>query len=126
MRREIALPEEDVELLDQLARGWETAAVSGAGWCFLHGFPVPEGFNVREATLAVRLGAYPQSALDMVYFHPPLARADGRGIAAISPIMIDGKTFQQWSRHYNWTPGFDNLARHVRRASAWLTRELAK
>jgi hypothetical protein len=126
MRREINLPQSDVDAIEQLASNWETAAVSGAPWLLVHDYQLPNGYNVRAATLAVRLAGYPQGALDMVYFHPPLARADGRAIAATTPLVIDGKTFQQWSRHYSWKAGYDSLARHLRRVGAWLSRELSK
>jgi E2/UBC family protein E len=126
VRREVVLPDEDVRALDALGLPWETAVTGGANWLFLHQFPVPDGYTTPTAILGVRLAAYPRGVLDMVYFDPPLARRDGNPIAGLSSLAVDGRTFQQWSRHYAWTPGIDTLTRHVRRAGAWLRREFNK
>jgi hypothetical protein len=126
MRREVALPPSDVTALEALGLDWETVVAAGANWLFVLRWPIPTGYNVTVATLGVRLAAYPAGVLDMVYFNPPLARADGKPIVGLSPTMVDGRPFQQWSRHYPWTAGIDNLARHLRRAGAWLHQELGK
>lgn len=126
MRREVPLPEDDVRALDALGLPWETAATGGSNWLFVQNYPIPSGYNVQNATLGIRLAAYPSGVLDMVYFDPPLARSDGAMIVGLSPLAVDGRTFQQWSRHYAWTSGVDTLARHVRRVGAWLLREFQK
>lgn len=127
MRRDFHLPEEDVDYLNALGLPWETVAQGGVNWLLLHNYPVPAGYNVTAATVAIRIEAtYPTGLLDMAYFYPPLARADGQPINALTPLVVDGKTFQQWSRHYTWVPGEHSLITHMGCVGHWLTSELKK
>ena len=52
-----------------------------------------------------------------MYFNPPLARNDGAAIGALTDHSIEGKTYQQWSRHRTaanrWNPNIDNVEAHV-------------
>jgi len=130
-RREFALLEEDQLFLDNLGLPWEAANVANVKWVFVHGYPIISGYNVSQAILAVRMTAgYPTAQLDMVYFNPPLGRADGQPVNALSSIQLDGKTFQQWSRHRTaanpWRPEIDNLSTHIPLADAWLAMEFEK
>ncbi|GAD58607.1 hypothetical protein MBEBAB_0857 [Brevundimonas abyssalis TAR-001] len=72
------------------------------------------------------MDTYPPGQIDMAYFDPPLARVDGKAINNLSALAIDGRTFQQWSRHYAWRSGVDTLATHLRRVRGWLTHEFRK
>jgi hypothetical protein len=67
----------------------------------------------------------------MVYFHPPLARKDGKAIGATQATQaLDGKSFQRWSRHrtpaHPWIPGQDDLSTHIALIEEWLSREFEK
>lgn len=129
MRRQFNLPEEDVEQLDAMGLHWE-AIVDGRGqWVLVHAFPLPQGYTSEAASVAVQITpGYPTAPLDMAYFDPPLARADGRPIRALSTHSLDGKVWQRWSRHYTpanpWRPGIDDLRSHLRLVEDWLGREL--
>jgi hypothetical protein len=127
LRRAFRLPEDDETYLDSLGLRWETIIDGGARWLLIHGHPLPSGYNTDRVTVAIRLeGGYPPGALDMAYLHPALQRADGRGISALCPQLIDGTTFQRWSRHYPWRPGLDSLATHHLRIKEWLAAELRR
>lgn len=131
MRRQFDLPESDVEHLEGRGLPWETMKEGSSRWVLIHGYPVPEGYAVRAALLALRIPpSYPDDQIDMVYFHPALALVSGRGINALSPVEIDGKQFQQWSRHRTganpWRPGLDDIASHLLQVDNWLARELGK
>ena len=126
MRRHFELPEEDEEYLDSFGLDWETVITTNVHWLFIHKFPIPDGFNHIKATLAIRIAGYPQGPLDMAYFNPPLGRKDGQTINALSPIVIDGENFQQWSRHYKWRAGEDSLVTHIAQIPHWLTKEFSK
>jgi hypothetical protein len=81
--------------------------------------------------MAIRMIAgYPTAGLDMVYFNPPLSRADQLPIGALSNYPLDGKTYQQWSRHRTqanpWRADVDNLSTHVPLADFWLSNEFVK
>jgi hypothetical protein len=66
----------------------------------------------------------------MAYFNPALARDDGKQIGAVTPFQLDGKTWQQWSRHRSnvtdWRPGEDNIETHLLYVTAFLESELKK
>lgn len=127
MRREFLLPEEDVGALDALGYTWETILADGVRWLLVHNWPVPKGLTAGRVTVAVRIVAgYPAAALDMIYLNPPLQRRDGCAIPNLSPLLLDGATYQQWSRHYTaanpWRIGLDDVTSHLRAAEEWLRR----
>ena len=66
----------------------------------------------------------------MVYFYPALALTSGTAIKQLTPSQIDGKQYQQWSRHRTsanpWRPGLDNICTHLLQVDSWLERELKK
>lgn len=132
MRRQFNLPEEDMEFLAAMPLPWETVIEGNSKRVVLRNFPVPPGYNHQEVDLNIRIEAtYPDTQIDMVYFFPPLTRADGRTInAANHPDIFDGKSWQRWSRHRTpqnpWRPGVDNLSTHIALVDDWLRRELIK
>ena len=130
-RREFVLPEEDLEWLEGSPHRFELIAEGGALRVVLCGFPIPPGYQCRQADVNVRIeSGYPDTQIDMVYVHPGLARADGRPIAAISHDDFDGRQWQRWSRHRTgenpWRPGVDNLATHFGLVEHWFAREVGR
>ena len=95
LRRKFLLSSDDTEYLDNAFPEWE--AIDGR-WILLHNFPVRPGFTVQNVTAAIQIpSGYPQTRLDMVYFHPAVLRADDPG----SPLQIPNpgvvaKTFPQF------------------------------
>lgn len=131
MRREFQLPEDDVLFLDQLEGDWETVNDGGMQWLLLHNFPVPIGYNLQNVRVAIKIEAgYPRTPLDMVYFFPSIARADGKQINAVSSQMIKGEAYQRWSRHRTpanpWREGIDDISTHVALISFWFEQEFLK
>jgi hypothetical protein len=132
LRRQFKLPEADVEALDAGGFRWETVGMGGQGWLLAHDYPLPPGYNVEAASVAVQIpGGYPTTQLDMVFFHPPLSRKDGRSIPCIEATTpIDGKPWQRWSRHYTpahpWIPGEYNVITHLALVRHWLEREFQR
>lgn len=130
MRRTFQLPEEDEECLADGGYQWEAVIEVGSKWLIIPGYKIPEGYNHRVADLALRIPpSYPDDQIDMVYFHPALALASGKTIKSLTPHMLDGKSYQQWSRHRTsanpWRPGLDNVSTHLLQVSTWLRRELS-
>lgn len=118
VRRDFKLPEEDVDCLDALAYKWETVVDGGTKWLIVYGYPIPDGYNHRTADLALRIPpSYPDDQIDMVYFSPGLALTNGRTIRQLSASTIDGKPYQQWSRHRTganpWRAGLDGVGTHL-------------
>jgi Prokaryotic E2 family E len=130
MRREFLLPEDDTNFLEALNHDWETIVSSG-NWVVIKNYPIPEGYNVKEAAIALKIETgYPVSQIDMAYFHPALSRLDGKIIGALTSINIDGKQWQRWSRHRTainpWRVGIDNVSTQVGLVENWLELEFKK
>lgn len=131
-RREYDLPPGDVESLDLHHPGWETIRIGSANWLLVSQFAVSPGYTVTCTTVALRIeSGYPDTQIDMAYFHPALCRRDGKAIPATeSNESIDGKSFQRWSRHRTaenpWRPGVDDVSTHLAQVQHWLAREFQR
>lgn len=131
MRKQYQLPEDDIIFLDGLELPWETITESGMQWVVIHDYPVASGYNHQKVSVAIKIETgYPRTPLDMAYFFPPLQRADGKTINALSIQPIDGKHFQRWSRHRTginpWRAGIDDLSTHLALVSFWFEQEFIK
>lgn len=131
-RLDFDLLPEDESFLQDYGLEWETIN-DGSQWVLVHGFSSQhEGYNHPTVTIAVRLETgYPNTALDMVYVHPPLNRKDNRPIGATQASQnIAGVTYQRWSRHRTpqnpWKPGQDGLGTHILLVEEWFAREFEK
>lgn len=131
LRRHFDLSADDQRFLDEYGLPWETL-VDGPQWVLVHDFPTAAGYNHSRVTAAIRLETgYPNTELNMVYFFPALARADGKAIGATQATQqIDGKVFQRWSRHRTaqnpWKAGRDNIGTHILLVEDWLAREFGR
>lgn len=131
LRRDFDPLSQDRAFLDACGWPWETLSDDHGQWVLIREFQTHEGYNHPSVTVAVRLETgYPDAQLDMAYFHPSLARRDGRPIAGTEYRQkIDGIPFQRWSRHRTganpWKVGEDSLETHVLLIEDWLSREFA-
>ena len=87
-------------------------------WVLFRDLEIPNGYNVSKTDAAILIPPhYPTTQLDMIYFYPPLQRADGKAIGALSNRSIEGKIYQRWSRHRStinkWNPEADNIESHL-------------
>ena len=128
-RRDFALPQEDLEWLDNTRSRFELISEAGVLRVVLYDFRLPAGYRQCQVDVNVRIEpGYPDTQIDMVYVHPALERADGRPIPATCTEAFDGKEWQRWSRHRTpanpWRPGVDNLATHFSLVEHWFLREL--
>jgi hypothetical protein len=132
MRRHFALPTSDGAYLESTGAPWETIEEQAKRWLLIHGRELPPGYTIATAVVALEIPpGYPDAQIDMAYFHPILARSDGRPIAAAdSRQAIDGQQFQRWSRHRTaenpWRPGEDDVANHLVLVDDWIVRELQR
>ncbi len=128
-RRQFMLSAGDTAFLDGLGLPWETLQDANQLWVIIHGLPLPAGFKVAIANVAIEIApGYPTGQLDMAWFDPPLQRLDGQMIAQTQVTeQIDGRGWQRWSRHRIgstvWRPGIDNLESHFAYLQDWLSRE---
>ena len=130
-RREVALPEHDVEHLDARGLPWETVVDGRRQFLLVHDFPLPDGYQARTATVALMIPpGYPTVQFDMVYFDPPVVRADRQPIGALATLVIGGTPFQRWSRHRTaqnpWRPDLDDVSTHLALVEEWLAQEFVK
>ena len=132
MRRDFPLLEPDQECLDASSTTWETVKNGGEFWLLLHDFAMPAGYQISKGSVAIKIEpGYPNAQLDMAYFHPALARADGKPIpCADAVVQLDGRPWQRWSRHRTqvnpWVPGEDSLETHLILVRDWLVREFER
>lgn len=129
LRRQFRLPAHDEDALDRAGLPWETVIEGQTRWLLVHGRPVPSGYTIDRSSVALDIHpGYPDSQIDMAYFHPDLTPADGRSIKALSKRDIDGKQWQRWSRHRTpqnpWRPGVDDVESHLEQVDHWLRREV--
>lgn len=131
MRQAFQISEEDQEGLAARGLTWETVIDNNARWLIVNDYPIPDGYIHRVARAALRIPpSYPDDQIDMVYFFPALALSSGKAIGTLTPHPLDGKEFQQWSRHRTadnpWRPGLDSISTHFLQVDTWLERELKK
>jgi hypothetical protein len=132
LRRQFDLLPADQQFLDDYGLPWETIIDGTQLWVLIHEFPTHEGYNHPRVSAAIRMETgYPNTALDMVYFFPSLARQDGRVIGATNATQaLDGKNYQRWSRHRTpqnpWKIGSDSIGTHIFLIEEWLAREFEK
>ncbi|WCT11025.1 multiubiquitin domain-containing protein [Mucilaginibacter jinjuensis] len=130
-KRDFLLPEEDINYLEEKGIAYETVLNGETQWVILRGYGIPAGYNHANPDIAIRIPQnYPIAPLDMFYMYPNLARTDNQAIGALSPLTIEGKSYQQWSRHRTaanqWVPGEDNLATHIALMNHSLQQEFNK
>lgn len=130
-RRDVALPENDVEHLDARGLPWETVVDGPRQLLLVRDFPLPDGYDACTVTLALIIPpGYPTVQIDMVYFDPAVVRADHQPIGALSTLVIGGTPFQRWSRHRTmenpWRPGLDDVSTHLALVEEWLEQEFVK
>ncbi len=131
LRLQFQMPESDREFLETRGLSWETITDLNSKWLLIHNLPVPAGYNQQTVTAALMIvPGYPDAQIDMVYFYPPLARTDNGEIKALTTQIIDGKSYQRWSRHRTaqnpWRPGEDDVSTHLAQVEYWLEKELKK
>lgn len=123
------LREDEIEFLNLNYPEWEHIIQDKSRWLLIHNFPIPEGYTITKTTAAIYIpDHYPQSSLDMVYFYPHIIRKDGKTINCTDHYMIiEGKSFQRWSRHYNyWNQQAHSIATHCLEIKHWLNREFER
>jgi hypothetical protein len=130
-RRSFKLPQEDEQFLSRAFEFWETIVDANTQWVIIEKYRLPAGYNLGEATIALRIApTYPDAQIDMAYFDPAVSRADGKTIGGLSSINIDGRSWQQWSRHRvgndAWRPDMDGIQTHLLYVTAFLEGELKK
>ena len=129
LRRDFALPPDDVAFLEEMGWPWEAIQDGGTMWLLIHEYPVLDGYQINMTSVALQLAVtYPEAQIDMAYFFPALFRVDGAAIRQLTDQRLDGKVWQRWSRHRTaqnpWRPGVDGIETHMLLVGEWIAREL--
>lgn len=123
------LLDEDVEYLDTHHAGDWRKVAEGVGkfGLIVDAFRVPAGYHEGETTLLLLVpSGYPGAPIDMFYLRPPLHKRKGGTIPALADEAHFGTVWQRWSRHYEWKPGEDNVAKHIQYVGHELAKEAAR
>lgn len=131
VRSDFDVLDEDCEFLDGREYCWEANDQPDVKRVVIRGYVPPPGFTPAVVDMFVILPAgYPDTQIDMAYFHPPLSRADGKPIRALITNSFEGKEWQGWSRHRTansqWRQGIDCIGTHLMLVEDFLRAELRK
>jgi hypothetical protein len=107
----VKLPERDFEFLKEKEYNFELLEFQGGLYLIINDFPFPPAYSPQTAkTLIVIPVGYPDSGLDMFFTIPDVKLTNGNWPQSSEAHVIHNElNWQQWSRHYNWRPGTDNL-----------------
>jgi len=131
-RRGFQLLEKDMAYLNERGLFWETFKESGRRWLILGDFVLPQGYNHLVADIAIDVPtSYPHAEIDMFHCFPHLTLSSGSTIGETSGrTSIEGRVFQQWSRHLNgqtrWNPDTDGVMTHIALVEAAFLKEVGE
>lgn len=127
-RRMFELLPKDHSYLDGLNIRWETVQQGNERWLLLKDYELPSGYDQATCTVAISIPeGYPAAKLDMFFCSPHLARVDKKIIDRTeSRHVIDGVSFQRWSRHPTapWNADTDSIRTHMALVDESITREV--
>lgn len=125
-RMDFAMLPGDEAHLGRLGLAWDAINDGGRRWLLLRNYPLPAGYNVQVADIAIEIPvSYPGAQLDMFYCYPLLARTTGAVIPQTqSHETICGRVYQRWSRHRDWNASCDTLVTHLALVDESLNREV--
>jgi hypothetical protein len=126
------LLEKDALYLNNLGQQWETIIDGRRRWLILRNYALPCGYNHVKTDIAIDIpAAYPDAAIDMFYCFPPLRLTSSVVIPQTSVnVLIEGRNYQQWSRHLNgitrWNPLTDSVITQMAVIEESLLREVGE
>ncbi len=132
LRRDFCLLDKDKTYLQKRNLVWETVAEGRRRWLILRSCTTPNGYNADVVDIAMDVpDTYPAAAMDMFYCFPSLTLGNGiKPDKTNSLLDIEGKKYQQWSRHLNgatrWNPQTDSVISHIAFIEDSLCNEVEK
>ena len=91
----------------------------GRRWLIFDVYSLPKGLNPHVVALALEIPpSYPRAEIDMFYCYPAVRRRDGGVIPRTQATeVIEGRTYQRWSRHRGaqsrWDAKTDTVLTHL-------------
>ena len=129
-RRDFSLLDRDKTYLEKRNLVWETTIEGKRRWLILRAFSLPDGYSSDVVDIAMDVPTtYPAAAMDMFYCSPSLSLENGKNPDKTSSTLnIEGKKYQQWSRHLNgatrWNPQTDSVISHIAFIEDSLSKEV--
>ncbi|MNR01384.1 hypothetical protein D3C85_1171870 [compost metagenome] len=111
---------------------WETCLnAENRRWLVIHNYQLPEGYTPQIVRLALEVPpGYPNSQIDMFYLYPAVSLTSGVVIPCVQvTAVVDGDTFQGWSRHRittPWNPTTDNVITQLALVEGCLLKEIGQ
>ena len=100
----------NIEYTDQ----WEEVTENSLTGLLIRNYPLVDGYTPKQSDLMLLIpSTYPAGSIDMFYFSPPVQRIDGVSIGTLSNEEHFSRSWQRWSRHYEWKPGAHDIATHM-------------
>ncbi len=123
----ILTPEDEKYLKRHFPRLWKILNGSNESGLLIKNYPLPEGYDCDKSDLMLLIPpAYPTAGLDMFYFDPPIQYQNSTKPDAVSTETHFERSWQRWSRHYQWEPGNHGMATHIQRTKNTLKTEAQK
>lgn len=126
IRHEFNLLPTDESYLNEMEYCWETCLNGSSRWLLIHNYTLPMGYNHQQVKLALLItSGYPKNKLDMFYVFPSLMLTNGSRIPATEGTgLVDGVTYQRWSRHRAWNPETDSVISQLAMVDGCLLKEV--
>lgn len=117
------LPEMDIEFLEEKGYNYQLIEHDAGIYLIIEDFEFPS-YVPSKATMLINIQAgYDNTPLDMFFTIPDVTLPSGAfPNACAAHVPHNGAQWQQWSRHYTWRIGTDNLRTFI----TAIKREIAK
>lgn len=131
LQRQFRLLPADESYLEAMGHRWETKLEPVFGgeprrWLVIQDYVLPEGYSSEKVLLALEVPVgYPMAQIDMFYVLPGVALSSGTPIPNVEiTAVINGHTFQGWSRHRSWNPAIDSVITQLAMVDGCLHKEV--
>ena len=106
---------DDVGFLNiEYAGQWEERTENSLTGLLISNYVLVDGYTPEKSDLLLLIpDSYPAGGIDMFYFFPHVHRIDGMSIGTLSDEYCFDRSWQRWSRHYEWKPGVHDIATHM-------------
>jgi hypothetical protein len=105
------IPQSDEQYLTEKGFQFEIKQSDKEVLLVLKNWSLPDNYTPTLVDLLIRIvPGYPLAPLDMFWTFPAVKLAGGGWpLNADVHQQLDGRSWQRWSRHYEWRPGVDNI-----------------
>jgi hypothetical protein len=109
--------EEDKKYLENKGLNYEVYEENGYTLIVIKNYQLPDLYTKEMVDILIRVPPmYPVSKLDMFWVYPEIKLSSNNRYPDRADVFNNylKKRWQRFSRHYNWRPGIDSLASHMK------------